>query len=101
MEMIHSRREGEPVKIQAAVIKEQGVTFAVVVVKRHVVDSQQQALTTRADFARYFPGVPIILMAQDSRGTPTYSGRRDIVQFLVNVPMEALPWKEFSFSQAA
>ena len=101
MAMTHFHLKGESMKIQAAVVKEQGVTFAVVVVKRHIVDSQQQALTARTSFIRYFPGLPIILMAQDSRGTPTYSGRRDIVQFLVNVPMEALPWKEFTFTEAA
>jgi hypothetical protein len=30
-------------KIQGAVIREQGVTFAVVVVKRHVIDSRSEA----------------------------------------------------------
>ena len=88
-------------KIQAAIVKEQGVTFAVIVVKRHVIASQNAAQRAALGFVRYFPGMPIVLMAQDARGRPTYYGRRDIVRFLANVFMEALPWKEFTFTQAA
>lgn len=88
-------------KIQAAVVKEQGVTFAVVVVKPRVVSSRHEAQRAAAAFTRYFPGMPIVLMAQDSRGTPTYVGRPDIVKFLANVFLESLPWKEFTFNRAA
>jgi hypothetical protein len=34
-------------------------------------------------------------MEQDSRGTPRYSGRRDLVNFLANVFIEQLPWCEY------
>lgn len=85
-------------KIQGAVIKEQGVTFAVVVVKRHILNNQASARQAAASFAPLFPGVPVVLMAQDSRGVPTYLGRQDIVRFLANVPIQAIPWKEYTFS---
>lgn len=88
-------------KVQAAVIKEQGVTFAVVSVKPRVLATTQEAQHVRAGLTRLFPGMPIILMTQDARGRPTYSGRPDIVKFLANHFLEALPWKEFTFSQAA
>lgn len=78
-------------KIQAALTKEQGVTFAVVVVKQHALNDD-----ARATFQPAFPGVPIVLMSQDSRGVPTYLGRPDIVRFLTNVPFQALPWREWS-----
>lgn len=84
-------------KIQGAVVKEQGVAFAVVVVKRHVLDSQTSARQVAASFAPLFPGLPVVLMAQDSRGVPTYLGRQDIVKFLANVPIQAIPWKEYTF----
>jgi hypothetical protein len=82
-------------KLTAAVVKEQGVTFAVVVVKRHVLDSPTQRSDAQRSFAPLFPGAPVVLMVQDHRGVPTYWGRRDIVKFLGNVPMEALPWREY------
>jgi len=83
--------KGEEMRIQAAVVKEQRVTFAIVVVKRHLIQSTFRARTL-------FPGMPIVLMAQDGRGTPTYYGTRDIVKFLSRVPLRAIPWKTYTFS---
>lgn len=88
-------------KVQAAVVKEQGVVFAVVVVKRHVLDDRALASRAQLGFRRLFPGMPIVLMAQDGRGTPTYLGRPDIVRFLARISMHRMPWKEFTFSEAA
>lgn len=83
-------------RIQGAVIKEQGVTFAIVVAKRHVVSNTSEANRAIQSFQPVFPGVPIVLMAQDSRGIPTYFGRRDIAKFMANVPISAIPWKEYT-----
>lgn len=85
-------------QIEGAVIKEQGQTFAVVVVKRHVTDNRHEAAQASQSFRRCFPGMPIVLMSQDSRGRPTYFGRRDIANFLARVPMNAIPWKRYSFN---
>lgn len=85
-------------KIQGAVIKEQGVTFAIVIVKRHILQSQLESQKTVQAFVPYFPGLPIILMAQDSLGTPTYWGRTDIVNFLANIHISQIPWKEYTFN---
>lgn len=79
-----------------ALIKEQGVSFAVVIVKRSVLDNPAQREGVRASFAPSFGGVPVVLMAQDSRGTPTYHGRQDIVRFLANRPVHAIPWRRYS-----
>ncbi len=86
------------VKFQGAVIKEQGVKFAIVIVKSHIVQMQSEARDTIQNFGRFFPGIPVVLMAQDSRGTPTYYGRKDIAKFLSTVPINAIPWKEYTFS---
>ena len=81
---------------QAAVIREQGVTFAVVVVKRHVINSGGEAGRAIDAFKPLFPGLPVVLMAQDHRGTPTYYGRRDIARFMAEVPLGAIPWKRYT-----
>ncbi len=49
-------------------IREQGVTFAVVIVKKHVIDSSTEAGRAIAAFQPVFPGVPVVLMAQDCKG---------------------------------
>ncbi len=83
-------------QFEGAVVKEQGVTFAVIVVKKHIVDSQHQSLETMQSFSGVFPGMPIILMAQDSRGIPTYRGRQDIVKFLANAHISQIPWRKYT-----
>lgn len=85
-------------KFQGAVIKEKGVRFALVVVKRHVVQNRHEADKAIGAFGPVFPGIPVILMAQDSKGTPTYYGRKDISRFMVNVPLDAVPWKEYTLN---
>lgn len=85
-------------KVQGAVIKEQGITFAIVVVKKHVVDSSCQSGEAIDAFSRFFPGMPVVLMGQDTRGLPIYRGRRDIVAFLANIHPARIPWKEYTFN---
>jgi hypothetical protein len=81
-----------------AVIREQGVTFALVVVKPHVVQNRFEAERTISAFQPYFPGMPVVLVGQDCRGVPTYFGRPDIARFMASVPMNAVPWKTYTVS---
>ena len=85
-------------RFQGALIKEQSVTFGVVAVKPHVLHNDAEAESMRHFGTQVFGLVPIILMAQNSRGVPTYSGRRDIVKFLASVPLRAIPWREYTVS---
>ncbi|MBN8648310.1 MAG: hypothetical protein J0L55_10175 [Caulobacterales bacterium] len=85
-------------QFEGAVVKEQGITFAIVIVKRFVTESQSRASEAIRSFSSFFPGLPIVLMSQDSRGMPTYFGRKDIANFLASVPMQAIPWKRYSYS---
>lgn len=80
---------------EGALIKEQGITFAIVIVKPSVLNSTDRE-NIRNSFTSTFPRVPIILMAQDSRGVPTYHGRKDIAQFLANVHISQIPWKRYT-----
>jgi len=79
-----------------AVIREQGVTFALVVVKSQVVQNRNEAGKAISAFQPRFPGMPVVLVGQDSRGTPTYFGRPDIARFMASVPMIAVPWKTYT-----
>jgi len=81
--------------IDAALIKEQGVTFAVVVVKPHVLNSPDRTRLAQR-FSRYWDGVPVVFMAQNGRGIPTYLGRPDLVDFLASIPLDVLPWRRWS-----
>ena len=85
-------------KIQGAKIKEQGVTFAIVVVKKHVVDNKFSADEAISNFSPIFPGLPLILAAQDHRGRFTYYGPRNIVDFLASIDARRIPWKEYTVS---
>lgn len=85
-------------KFQGALIKEQGVTFAIVIVKAHILNIRHECDKAIAAFTPYFPGVPIVLMAQDTHGTPRYYGRQDIVKFLAKVDFRRIPWKEYTIN---
>ena len=82
--------------IDAALVKEQGVHFAVVVVKAQVLDNSAECSKVQRGFQAWFPGYNIVLMAQNSRGTPTYYGRPDIVRFLTKTHTSQLPLKRYS-----
>ena len=41
-------------------------------------------------------GIPLVLMAQNSRGVPTYFGRPDLVNFLTKIHVSQIPWREYS-----
>ncbi len=84
-------------KIQGAVIKEQGVTFAIIIVKMSIVDSPINREDTIKSLSSLFPSLPIVLMALDSKGIPKYYGRTDIVKFLSNIHISQIQWKEYTF----
>lgn len=80
-------------KIQGAVIIEQGVTFAIIVVNQTVTNYTSRAIKVRNHLSQFFPNMPIILMSQDRNGTPHYYGRKDIVDFLRKIRLDQIPWK--------
>ena len=82
-----------------AVVEEQGVTFAIVVVRRGILSQHSSSIEkVRNSFQPYFPGVPVILMEQDSSGRPKYHGHKNIVNFLVNIHPSRIPWKTYTVS---
>lgn len=84
--------------IDAALVREQGQTFAVVVVRQGIIDNTAEANSAQASFAPAFNYVPIVLMEQGFRGRPRYYGRPDIVRFLANIDFRRLPWKQWDLN---
>lgn len=83
--------------IEGAVITEQGVTFAIVIVKPSVLTNHAERDRIQAAFSReLFDGLPVVLMSQDARGVPSYYGRRDLSEFMANVPLDAVPWRRYT-----
>jgi len=81
---------------QCSLLKERGVEFAIVLVKLHILSSSNIREEARKKISCFFPGVPVILMAQNSRGIPQYHGRTDIVKFLATIDFRKIPWKKYT-----
>jgi len=81
---------------EGAIIREQGVKFAVVIVKPYVLNARSEADNAIHAFAPVFGGLPVVLMAQDGRGRPTFYGRPDITRFMAGVPLGAVRWQRFT-----
>jgi hypothetical protein len=79
-----------------AVISEQGVKFGLLVVKPRVLHNQSAQSQMRGFGTKAWGRLPIVLMAQDSGGVPTYNGRPDIVRFLANIDMHRIPFKRWT-----
>jgi len=84
-----------------AVVNEQGVEFAIAIVRKSVFDTPGARDQAIVEFSAAFGNLPTVLMAQDAHGIPTYYGRPDIVDFLASVPMEAIPWRQYTLQNAA
>jgi hypothetical protein len=76
-------------------IRDHGVNFASVGVKPHVLNNASEAAET---IAGADAGLPMVLMAQDSRGQPTYYGHRDPPAFTARVRNNVIPWRHYTIS---
>lgn len=86
-------------RFNAAVIRDWGVTFAVVIVKPQVLRSTHEATKAQVAFAPAFRELPIVLMAQDSAGVPIFHGRQDLVALMSNMQMAAIRWREYNYGR--
>lgn len=82
-------------QFDGALIKEQGVTFAIVIVKPNILISPQRE-AVRNNFISVFGNVPIILASHDSTGNFKYHGRKDIVNLLANLHYSQIPWRTYT-----
>lgn len=83
-------------KVQGAAISLAGQNFAVVLVGMDLVQNPGEADMAIDSMQPAFGGVPVVLMAQNDRSSPTYYGDQAIVALLADVPVEKMPWKEYT-----
>ena len=83
------------ITFDGAVIKEQGVTFGIMVVQPSALSDRSRRDGFVAEASRVFGSIPTVLMAQDHSGRPRYYGRPDLVRFMAKVPLSAIPWKRY------
>jgi ABC-type transport system involved in cytochrome c biogenesis permease subunit len=98
--MILARRKVKVtnMRFQGSVIEEQGITFGVIIVKPHILHNANERARMQGFGRRVFGLIPIILMAQDAKGVPTYWGRKDIANFLSRVSPGRIPWREYTIA---
>ena len=84
-----------------AVIREQGVTFGILIVKASVLSNYGEAQAMR-EWAQVqlpmFRGLPLVLAAQDAHGRFEYQGRSDLVHFLASIDSSRIPWQHYTVS---
>ena len=86
-------------QFEGALVKERNTTFGIVIVKSYILSNKTEADKLIASFQeQIFVGIPVVLMAQDTKGTPTYYGRKDIVNFLAHIPLASIPWKQYTLT---
>ena len=83
-------------KIQAATISLQEVNFAIAVVDMDLLNRHGEADMAIERISPSFAGVPVVLMAQKEDGSPVYYGDEDLVRSLADIPINKMPWKEYS-----
>lgn len=83
-------------KVQGAAISVEGVNLAIALVGMELVNNPGEADMAIASMQPSFGGVPVVLMAQKEDGTPVYYGDEELVRSLAFVPVEKMPWKEYS-----
>jgi len=83
----------------AAVYKKDVSTCVVVIVKREVVEDDLLASEAIKVFSKFFPLMPVVLMAQNFKGDGIYCGPADLVRLLDKVKPEELAWKTYQVNQ--
>lgn len=79
---------------QIALVREQGVNFAVATVKDHVLQNSHQAEQLITALSLHLSQPVVLLGAQRHR----LYGRTDIVRFLRNVHPSQLPWRRIDIA---
>jgi hypothetical protein len=85
-------------QVQGAAISLGGSNMMVTVVDMGLVENHGEADMAIESLSAGFGGVTVILMAQRDDGSPVFYGDQDLVGLLRDVPVEEMPWREYSVS---
>ncbi|HBQ27219.1 MAG TPA: hypothetical protein DD791_12555 [Syntrophomonas sp.] len=83
------------VEFTAAVVKKAEYTFVVIIVKPDVLDNNRLYSEAITLFSRYFPLMPVVLMAQNFKGDGIFRGPETLVKLVRNERPEDLPWNTY------
>lgn len=83
-------------KLTAAIVREQGVTFAVAIMKDHVLADPSQARNQTQAVALAL-GCPLVVLMGE-RNRRLYGNRRDVVNFVSRLHPSQLPWREYTLA---
>jgi hypothetical protein len=86
-----------PLKVTAAAISMAEMKFVIVLVDLTTASAPGEADLVVADMQSRF-GVPVLLMGQEEDGTPVYYGSEALKDRVAAVPVDRLPWKEYTLS---
>ena len=79
----------------AAIVQKNEYTFVVVIVKRDVLEDNRLFTEAFNLFSRYFPLMPVVLMAQNFKGDGIFRGPENLVKLVENDRPEDLPWNTY------
>ena len=91
------RPPGASRQVTAAAIAMAGINFVVVLVDLATASAPGEADLVIADLEAKF-GVPVVLMGQEEDGTPVYYGAEELQGRVSAVPVDRMPWKEYSLT---
>jgi hypothetical protein len=80
---------------RGARIKQRGVNGTVVIVPGAVITDENEADRMITAFQNQVFNGAVVLMAEDSQGTPTFYGRADVVRFLERTGVSKILWTEY------
>ena len=83
----------------AAIYKKDAANCVVVIVKREVVEDDRLASEAIKVFSKFFPLMPVVLMAQNFKGDGIYYGPPDLVKLLDKVKPEDFAWKTYQVNK--
>jgi hypothetical protein len=79
----------------AAIVQKADQTFVVVIVKKDVLEDNSLSAEAIKLFSRYFPLMPVVLMAQNFKGDGLFRGPENLVQLVENEKPEDMPWNTY------
>lgn len=85
-------REDDVTQVQGTIVRDCGLTFAVMLVKEHVMDSPFERARAAAWGSLFFR-LPAILVSDRQHRV---FGRNDIVSLLEDVDVTQLPWRTYA-----